>query len=78
MPIVTIKAIEGVFTPEQQARAIKNVTDAMVDIEGETMRSLTWVIFEEVKSGAWGIGGGTITAQDVKDIQSGKTQLGHS
>ena len=30
MPLVTIKGIEGVFTPEQKAEAIRKVTDAMV------------------------------------------------
>jgi 4-oxalocrotonate tautomerase len=70
MPLVTIKGIEGVFTPEQKAEAIRKVTDAMVSIEGEAMRGITWVVFEEVKSGDWGIGGQPITADHVKKLQS--------
>lgn len=54
MPLVTIKGIEGVFTDKQKAEVIQKVTDAMVSVEGENMRALTWVIFEEVKSGDWG------------------------
>ncbi|GBR37187.1 tautomerase family protein [Acetobacter tropicalis] len=71
MPLVTIKGIEGVFTSEQKAEAIRKVTDAMVSLEGENLREVTWVIFEEVKSGDWGIGGKPLTAETIKKIQSG-------
>lgn len=72
MPLVTIKGIEGVFTDKQKAEVIQKVTDAMVSVEGETMRALTWVIFEEVKSGDWGIAGEPVTAQDILKLQVGK------
>ena len=36
---------------------IKKVTEAMIEIEGESMREKTWVIIEEVRSGLWAIGG---------------------
>ena len=72
MPLVVIKGIEGVFTEEQKAEAIAKVTDAMVSVEGENMREITWVIFEEVKSGSWGIGGKPLTAKDVLKVQAGK------
>lgn len=71
MPLVTIKGIEGVFTAEQRQKAIRAVHDAMVSIEGENMAGVTWVIFEEVKSGDWSIGGQCLTAEDVKKIQAG-------
>uniref|UniRef100_UPI003C7DB7A8 tautomerase family protein n=1 Tax=Pseudomonas veronii TaxID=76761 RepID=UPI003C7DB7A8 len=72
MPLVTIKGIEGVFNDEQKAEVIRKVTDAMVSVEGENMRALTWVIFEEVKSGDWGIAGNPITAQEVLKLQAGQ------
>ncbi|APC14895.1 4-oxalocrotonate tautomerase [Pseudomonas frederiksbergensis] len=72
MPLVTIKGIEGVFTDKQKAEVIQKVTDAMVSVEGENMRALTWVIFEEVKSGDWGIAGEPVTAQDILKLQVGK------
>lgn len=40
----------------------------MVAIEGGNMRPLTWVIVEEVNSGEWGIGGKSMTTQDVKAL----------
>jgi len=45
---------------------IRTVTDAMVAIEGEAMRGVTWVRVHEVASGEWGIGGKGLTAADVK------------
>lgn len=70
MPLVTIKGIEGVFSPEQKREVIERVTEAMVAIEGEALRPYTFVIFEEVKGGDWGIGGQTLAAADVKAIQA--------
>ena len=52
MPLVQIKLIEGVFAPDQKQEMIERVTDAMVSVEGENMRPLTWVLVQEdVKSG---------------------------
>jgi len=73
MPFVSIKLIEGVFSPEQKRRMIERVTDAMVSVEGESMRALTTVIVEDnVKSGDWGLAGRCATTEFVKDIQAGK------
>ncbi|HDY5065730.1 TPA: tautomerase family protein, partial [Pseudomonas aeruginosa] len=44
--------------------------DAMVSVEGEKMRGVTWVVFEEVKSGDWGIGGEPITTEKVRALQN--------
>jgi len=57
MPFTTVKVIEGVFSNEQKAQLIDKITKAMIEVEGESMRALTWVIIEEVKSGDWAIGG---------------------
>jgi 4-oxalocrotonate tautomerase len=43
MPLVDIQVIKGVFTPEQKTTMISKVTDAMVQVEGENMRPVTWV-----------------------------------
>ena len=66
MPLIQVKLIEGVFTESQKREMVHKLTDAMVSIEGENMRSVTWVVVEEVKSGSWGIGGTGLTAGDVK------------
>ena len=69
MPLVNIQLIEGVFDKAQKQKMISKVTDAMVEIEGEAMRGVTWVRVHEVASGEWGIGGKALTAADVKAMQ---------
>ena len=56
MPLVTIDLIKDVFSPAQKADIISKVTETMVAIEGEALRSVTWVRINEVEQGDWGIG----------------------
>ena len=72
MPFVNVKVIEGVFSPEQKQDMVRRLTDAMVDIEGENMRPVTWVVVEEVKSGDWGIAGYPLSTVDVKALAAGQ------
>lgn len=72
MPLATIKVIEGVFSGDEKQRMIEKVTEAMVSVEGENLRDKTLVILEEVKSGDWGIGGKSLTAEDVKHLRAGR------
>ena len=46
----------------------RKLTDTKVSIEGENMRSVTWVVDEEVKGGYWGIGGVPPSTEDVKKL----------
>ena len=68
MPFINVKLIEGVFSSEQKAQIIRKLTDTMVEIEGEAMRSVTWTVIEEVKSGDWAIAGKPLTTADVKAL----------
>lgn len=61
MPLVTINVIENVFDDDQKRQMIEKVTDALVSIEGEAMRAITWVLIEEVREQHWGIGGKRLT-----------------
>ncbi|KJS36580.1 MAG: 4-oxalocrotonate tautomerase [Hyphomonas sp. BRH_c22] len=65
MPLVTIDLIKDVFSPAQKADIISKVTETMVAIEGEALRSVTWVRINEVEQGDWGIGGQLLRAADV-------------
>ena len=58
-------------TTTQKREMIEKLTDAMVEIEGENMRGVTWVVIEEVKSGDWGIGGQPLTTDDVHALAAG-------
>jgi 4-oxalocrotonate tautomerase len=66
MPLVNVKVIEGVFTPQQKQEIVERLTATMVSIEGETLRQVTWVVVEEVKSGEWGIAGQPLTTEAVR------------
>ncbi len=70
MPLVDIQVIEGVFDNEQKAEMIEKVTDTMVEIEGESLRGVTWVRVQEVASGSWGIGGKALGSSDIKALQA--------
>ena len=65
MPLVNIELIKDVFTPEQKATLIERVTDAVVSVEGEALRPVTWVRIQEFEQGEWAIGGKPLRAADV-------------
>ena len=72
MPLIQVKLIEEVFTPSQKKEIITKLTEAMISIEGESIRPVTWVIIEDVRSGEWGIGGQAMTTGDVRALAAGK------
>jgi 4-oxalocrotonate tautomerase len=76
MPLINVKAIEGVFTEEQRHQIVERLTDAMVSIEGENMRGVTWVVVEEVGSGDWSIGGRPLTTEAVLALSHGRSVAG--
>ncbi|WP_413630393.1 tautomerase family protein [Novosphingobium sp. KCTC 2891] len=65
MPLVTIDIIKNAFTEEQKNALIHNVTEAMVAVEGEALRPVTWVRIMEVEQGDWAIGGQRLGAADI-------------
>jgi 4-oxalocrotonate tautomerase len=72
MPLIQVRVIKDVFSKEQKGQIISKLTDAMVSIEGENMRGVTWCVVEEVESGDWGIGGQALTTADVHALALGK------
>lgn len=72
MPLVTIDVIKDVFTPAQKRQLIEKVTEAMVAVEGEPMRGVTWVRVQEFEQGDWGIGGKRLSAADVHALAAAK------
>lgn len=55
MALVTIDIVKDVFTPSQKKQMIERVTEAMVSVEGEAMRKVTWVKLNGVDH--WAVGG---------------------
>lgn len=70
MPLVDIQLIEGVFDENQKQAMIRDVTEAMVRVEGEALRGVTWVRVREFASGEWAIGGKAMTTADVTAVRS--------
>ncbi|MBT9258085.1 tautomerase family protein [Phycicoccus sp. MAQZ13P-2] len=72
MPFIQVKVIEDVFTPDQKRQIVERLTDALVSVEGEAMRPVTWCVVEEVRSGDWGIAGNVLTTADVHALAAAK------
>ena len=72
MPLIQVQVIKDVFSKEQKRQIISKLTDAMVSIEGENMRQVTFCLVQEVESGDWGIGGKALTTADVRALARGK------
>jgi 4-oxalocrotonate tautomerase len=70
MPLVTIDLIEGVFSDDQKKALVDKVTDAMIAVEGEAMRGVTWVRIQEFRQGDWAIGGKRMQASDVRNLMN--------
>jgi 4-oxalocrotonate tautomerase len=68
MALIHVTVIEGVFTLQQKEEIVERLTDAMVAIEGANMRETVWCIVDEVAGGDWGVGGRTLTADDVRAL----------
>jgi 4-oxalocrotonate tautomerase len=44
----------------------------MIAVEGESMRSVTWVRINEFEGGDWAIGGKRLGAADIHALQKGE------
>jgi len=66
MPLVHVTVIEGLFSATQKRQIVEGVTEAIVAVEGEDMRGVTWVIVDEVASGGFGVGGRVLTAESMQ------------
>ena len=70
MPFIAIKVFEIELSAAQTASLIHDVTEAVMPFVGDGLRDSTWVVVEEVKSGAWGIGGKAFRLDDVRAVQA--------
>lgn len=68
MPLAQIKGISGYLSIEQKKEMIEKVTEAILSVEGEGLRQVTWVIIEDVPEGQWGVGGQFPTAEDLRTM----------
>ena len=72
MPLARLAGISGYLNDEQKTELIEKVTDAILSVEGEGLRPVTWVLIEDVPEGQWGVGGEIATAQLLRNMRDGK------
>ena len=60
MPYVNIKVLDEGVTPEQKSKIIKGVTEVLHNVLNKKPES-TYVVFEEVPTDNWGVGGRSMT-----------------
>ena len=72
MPLARLAGISGYLNDEQKQQLIEKVTDAILSVEGEGLRPVTWVLIEDVPEGQWGVGGEIATAQLLRDMRDEK------
>mgnify|MGYP001826849751 CR=1 FL=1 len=65
VPSIDIQVLENVFSEDEMAAIIRNVTEAFGVIAGETIQLNTSVRIHEVKSGQYGYAGQALTTQDA-------------
>jgi 4-oxalocrotonate tautomerase len=69
MALVTIDIVKDVFTRDQKRDMIERVTEAMIAVEGEAMRNVTWVKLNEVDH--WAVGGRLLDVATVHEQMNG-------
>jgi 4-oxalocrotonate tautomerase len=74
--LIQVKLLEGVFTAPQKREIVERLSDAMVEIEGESMRRTVWCVIDEVADGEWGVGGQGVTADDIKALARAESPPG--
>lgn len=72
MPLVQIKGVGGYLSLDQKQEMIRRVTDAVLSVEGEGLRQVTWVTIEDVQPGAWGVGGTPVTDDELRVLAGRK------
>ncbi len=47
---------------------VDHVTDAVVSVEGEALRPVTWIIVQDVALCAWGVGGDIVSTEGLREM----------
>jgi len=73
MPLIRATLVENAITAEQKQELISRITDAVAAVYGESMRPVTWVLIEEIKSGFFGAGGHGYTTEEIQALMAGES-----
>lgn len=69
MPLVEVTLLEGAIDDEERSKLIAGLTDATEAVLGVGVREYTAVLVNELRSGAWGMGGEPVTTEAVLKIR---------
>jgi 4-oxalocrotonate tautomerase len=72
MPLIRATLVENAITAEQKQELITRLTDAVVSVYGESMRPVTWVLIDEIKSGLFAAGGHGYTTEEIQAVMAGE------
>ena len=76
MPFVEVKSIEGVFSAEEKAAVISEITNVFARIKNEEFAKGTWVVVNELGNGDWGEGGSVMKADEVPNSSATREPAG--
>ncbi len=65
MPLIDVRLLEGVFSPEERKQLAEELIGAVVVVKGESFRTETEVLIAEVPVGNWYERGSPITPDGV-------------
>ena len=68
MPIVDVKVMENVLSPQQKQSIAEGITQVFSDVVGEPVRPATWIVIQDVTSGQWTMGGQPVTTEGVQEM----------
>ena len=71
MPVVNLRVMENVLSPEQKHEIAEQFTETLVSVIGEPVRELTWVIVDDIASGQLSIAAKQVTTEAVKEMLAG-------
>lgn len=68
MPIITVEVPEKSFSESQKREMIERITDAIVAVQGESLREFTFIRIDERSSDRLGLGGKPLDAMELHMI----------
>ena len=69
MPAIDVQVMEGVFSAEEKADLIRELTRAFGGVAGQCLADNLSVRIHDVESGSWGYAGKALTTQDAKAMR---------
>jgi len=70
MPVIDVTILEDVYTLDEKAALIRELTEALGRVGGKAMEEATSVLIQEIKDGNWGYAGHVYPAADARALKA--------